>query len=61
MAEPNNDVPTTRFLLRMSKVNYDFLKAESQRMSISMTSLMNVIIDNFVKSQNPNSYGKESQ
>jgi hypothetical protein len=61
MPEQSNDVLTTRFLLRMSKANYNALKQESQRMSISMTSLINVILDNFVKSQNPQNDGEESR
>lgn len=54
MDEQNNDAyPMTRFLLRMTRTNYDAIKKESQRMGVSMTSLINVIVDNHVKSLNP--------
>ena len=45
--------PTTRFLLRMSKNNYDYIKAESQRMNVSMTAYLNFLLDNFINRQKP--------
>jgi hypothetical protein len=51
MSKQNNESQTTRFLLRMSNSHYDYIKAESQRMSVSMTSFINIIVDNFINRQ----------
>ena len=52
MEKQKTDVRTTRtFLLRMSNDHYDTLKAESQRINISMTAMLNFIIDDYVQRQ----------
>lgn len=52
METQKSDVRTTRtFLLRMSNEHYLNIKAESQRVNVSMTAMLNFIIDDFVKRQ----------
>ena len=43
-----------RFLLRMSRINYQKIKRESQRMGVSMTSYINVVVDNHINQQKLN-------
>jgi hypothetical protein len=38
----------------MSKTNYDYIKAESQRMNVSMTAYLNFLLDSFINRQNLN-------
>ena len=45
-------------LLRMSNNHFRIIKSESQRMNVSVTALMNVIIDNYVKSLKINENGE---
>ena len=55
MDQPKSDAKQTKtFLLRMSESHYDNLKAESQRINVSMTAMLNFIIDDYVKRQKPN-------
>lgn len=44
----------------MSKTNYDYIKAESQRMNVSMTAYLNFLLDNFINRQNLNLDGTTS-
>ncbi len=38
----------------MSKTNYDYIKAESQRMNVSMTAYLNFLLDSFINRQTLN-------
>ena len=45
----------------MSKNNYDYIKAESQRMNVSMTAYLNFLLDSFINRQNLNLDGTTNE
>lgn len=50
-SDEQKDQKMRPFLLRMSEPNYEAMKRVSQRMGASMTSLINVVIDDYVKNR----------
>ena len=62
METQKSDVRTTKtFLLRMSNNHYHKIKAESQRVNVSMTAMLNFIIDDYVTRQKLEENGTAEQ